>query len=66
MIDIQEIGVGLKAVVEDAIEKHMEAQPYDVICAECGRGLTFKKTVDRNDSDLSLTVDVCDCVKRAE
>ena len=65
MIDMQEIVRELKAVVEDAIEKHMKAQPYAVYCAECGQTMTFSKKVD-SDSDLMITADVCDCVERAE
>lgn len=45
---------------ETLIQQHMEAQPYEATCAECGREITVESQVDK-DFDLRLTVPVCEC-----
>jgi ribosomal protein L31 len=45
-------------VIESMVSDHMDDQPYQVTCSECGNSLDFSATVDR-DLDLKLEVEVC-------
>ena len=43
---------------EEIIELHMKNQPYSIVCADCGKRINCKSTVD-NDLDLLLDVSPC-------
>ena len=48
--------------IEDIIKNHMNEQPYEIKCSECGRDLNFDRKLDL-DQDLTIEVYPCDCLK---
>jgi len=46
--------------IEKLIHEHMEQQPYEAKCGQCGRDLDVTATVD-GDLDLRLVVPICEC-----
>jgi len=48
----------------DVVKAHMQDQPFDIRCAQCGENLSYKATV-QSDLDLDIQVHPCDCVKEA-
>lgn len=46
--------------IEEAIRRHMEDQPYQATCAECGNPVELDVEVDRT-LDLRIMVPVCKC-----
>ena len=55
LFDIQDI-------MHNTIVDHMENQPYNCVCAECGEDLSITTKID-DDYDLTITVEPCQCVK---
>jgi len=53
---------GIVNLVVCQIESHMKSQPYEIICADCGKALGYKAEVDI-DLDLRLEVEPCGCCK---
>ena len=47
---------------EDMVKDHMDDQPYNITCGECGGDLDFTKSID-NDYDLTICVSPCTCTK---
>ena len=55
------IGSGeVEEVLRSMIASHMEDQPWDVVCSDCGKGLEYSTRID-GDYDLYLTVEPCGC-----
>ena len=53
-------------MIETHIEEHMNAQPYECLCTECGKPLEVSASID-NDMDIALQVQPCaTCLKAAE
>lgn len=48
--------------IEYAIDQHMDCNPHEVRCSECGRDLHFTSDVD-SDYDVSIVVEPCDCAE---
>lgn len=46
--------------VEKLITDHMATQPYDAVCAECGKDVEIGVRVD-GDFDLRIVVPICKC-----
>ena len=51
--------------LENIIAKHMQDQPYDIICSDCGMILETSTSID-SDFDLNITVEPCEtCLEEA-
>ena len=50
---------------KEIIMAHMQDQPFETSCADCGKTVALDITVDR-DFDMTITVPVCKCAKREE
>lgn len=46
--------------IEKIIRDHLERQPYEVNCSECGKEVKYTKKID-NDLDIIVTVEPCTC-----
>jgi hypothetical protein len=46
-------------LMEDSVKSHMESQPYEMKCSECGALLTADETDLDNDLDLYIKVAPC-------
>ena len=62
---IKEVECDCDDDIADAIRNHMQRQPFDVECSECGKELDYKANVD-GDDDLCLTIYPCECTKEGE
>lgn len=52
--------------IEEIIKRHMENQPFDIRCSECGEELNvYQKKIDSG-LDLILDIDPCECCKKEE
>jgi len=49
----------------NALQEHMEAQPYSIVCGKCGKDLSgnISVTVD-SDFDLQMVVEPCECTEQ--
>lgn len=48
-----------------SLREHMESQPYEVKCADCGGEVACTATVD-SDNDLILVVEPCKCAEDSD
>lgn len=48
--------------IVEIIKDHMDKQPYEIKCYNCGKELNFTKKLD-NDLDLFIEIDPCPCIK---
>ena len=57
----EEIGDKAEDIIKEQLRTHMEGQPYEIKCGDCGKDLTVSEQRVDDDFDLFITVDRCEC-----
>lgn len=47
--------------IKEIVSSHMDNQPYNITCSECGASLEYTKSID-GCFDLDIEIRPCDCV----
>lgn len=50
--------------IRDLIEEHINQQPYEIKCDDCGVELEASDTTVHSDLDITVTVPVCSCAEK--
>ena len=57
----EEIGDKAQELIKDQLKEHMNDQPYEMQCGDCGKDIIVSEQRVDDDFDLIITVARCEC-----